>query len=269
MRKIIAFAIVCFASLFAILLIAGKNQLTPSVKNQTPPKFQAEEKLATQKPAIRPQQNLATPIKIGGQATALLNTSEQADTHYGAAKIPPDAVKKENQSEVSAILQNLEPEEIANQFFDQQFKNKIEDFNYEKFKPAILTENLRVIYKTDKQLSENYLKNFKKILDDSAVNIQNQLKNPNLSDSSQLISFYQQTIESLYQLPVPENLLEIHKKELALLETQKRIFELTQNYEQDPLQAMLAFQAQENLNAEFMELNKTINQFISKNQLTI
>ena len=262
MRKIIAFAIVCFASLLALLLIVGKNQLTPSVKNQTPPKFQAEEKPVAENSAVQPKKNSATAFsKVPPAAvTAARNNAEET---------LPNALQQENQATISSILQNLEPEEIANQFFDQQLKNEIENSSYEKFKPAILTENLRIIYKTDDQLSENYFKSFVKIIDTGSVSVQGQLKNPALSDLSQLISSYQQIIESLYQLPVPENLLGIHKKELVLLETQKKIFELMQDYQDNPLQALLAFQAQENLNAEFVELKNAVNEFISKNQLTI
>ena len=253
MRKIISFAIVCFASLLALLLIVGKNQLTPSVKNQTPPKFQAEEKPVVKNSTVQPQQNLVA--AFGNIPPAAIN----------AEKTSPNADQQDNQAKISSILQNLEPEEIANQFFDQQLKNEIENSSYEKFKPTILTENLRIIYKTDSQLSENYIKNLKKITDTGSVNIRNQFKDPSISDLSRVISLYQQIIESLYRLPVPENLLGIHKRELVLMETQKKIFELMQNYQDNPLQALLAFQAQENLNVEFVELKNAINEFISKN----
>src|SRR3989344_5859611 len=106
MRKIISFAIVCFASLLALLLIVGKNQLTPSIKNQTPPKFQTEEKPVVKNSTVQPQQNLVA---------ALSGIPPEAATPAldSARETPPSADQQEHQAKISSILQNLEPEEIA------------------------------------------------------------------------------------------------------------------------------------------------------------
>ena len=84
-----------------------------------------------------------------------------------------------------------------------------------------------------------------------------------------LISAHQKIINRFYKLSVPDGLLDIHKKEIALLTQQKSFFEKVRDIQTDPLAAILAADSIKKVNGEFDNLNSNIISFIQTNKLTV
>ena len=66
-------------------------------------------------------------------------------------------------------------------------------------------------------------------------------------------------------LPVPTPLTNFHKRELALLLAKLAVYQKIQNYESDPLGALVAIQSNDFLNTQFVNLKNDLNNFLALN----
>lgn len=143
-------------------------------------------------------------------------------------------------------------------------------FDPESLKPTINNADLNISSDNSKKALINYLANFNQIIEDSAKKIPTSSLNTeslSLKIISQLVDIYQENINQFYQLPVPSSALEIHKKEIRLLSAQKKIFEKMENYQENPLTAILALNELKNIAGQFINLEEELTDFIKNNNL--
>lgn len=154
---------------------------------------------------------------------------------------------------------------------DQMLAEAAAKFDPKSLYPEISNSDLRISEDASKDSLINYVAAFNQIVKDAAQKIpQNLLQNPqNLSqdDISQLIQVYQNSVSSFYALAVPRLYLTIQKKELQLLTAKKTVFEALQNYQTDPITAILAVKELPNIDSQFQDLQKQFVDFVNNSNL--
>lgn len=231
-KKIIAFTVLSGALAFAVLLIVGKSYNPHSVKTEKPPKLEV-----TNDP-ISPKNLSESDVK---------NTTNELVKNISRelAANPPGS---------------LDPDKVVEEYIAEGIKN----FSHQTLKPEIKTGDLKIIANTSSQLVENYLTSFENILETNFAGVSVPLNDYDSQEWDILQKTYDKTIAEFYNLPVPQNLVNVHRQEISLLMAQKKIFEYIRNYKNDPLQAWLAISASQNIDQEFIELGKIINQYVQK-----
>lgn len=159
----------------------------------------------------------------------------------------------------------VDPEVIVQSLTEDGFKN----FNPKEFQPEVKLTDLKINPNSNQSLSEVYLKTFRSILSHNFKDTKVDFEHPELIGIKNLINAYDQSVKNFYNLEVPQNLIEIHRKEISLLTGQQKVFIAMANYQQDPLQAMLVGKVYGQLEKEFKDLKLEINEFISENKLNI
>ena len=152
-------------------------------------------------------------------------------------------------------------EKLVNEFLTQGIK----DFDYEKLKPTINDADVRIVETEDPIILAQYIKSFFTILS----RVPQSLDDPDAGSIDILASVYDGYIRDYSALQVPRVLLSIHKKNLISLVATKRTLAIVRNYQADPLQAVLAFKALNNLRADMQTLYTEVALFIAEHQLTI
>ncbi len=158
------------------------------------------------------------------------------------------------------------PEDIANQLIAEAAQK----FDPESLKPVIDENKLKIIGDNSQASLLNYLISLGTIILNSSNKIPATILEPeNLSVDvlNQAIGVYENTIEKIYDLRVPQLALDIHKKELSLFGAAKNSLEKITNYEKDPLTAMLVAKNLISLDSQFNDLKKEIAEFIQNNNI--
>ena len=174
------------------------------------------------------------------------------------ARNPDGPANIEDQQWINVI----DPEKVTDLVLADGLKN----FNPKEFFPEIKLASLKI----DNNIkAEVYLKSFQDILTYNFSRQKVDFSNFNSTDIKELVSAYEAAIKAFYNLEVPDNLVTVHQKEIALLIGQKKIFETFINYENDPVRAILAMQIFDQLDKKFSDLNLVIAEFIKNNHVQI
>lgn len=159
----------------------------------------------------------------------------------------------------------LDPETAAAAVAAEGLKN----FNPADFQPEIANADLNISADASPTAIRLYLKTFRDILQHNFSAARVDFSNAALTGIAGLITTYDQAIKDFYRLTAPAPLTDIHRREISLLTGQKKVFERLANYQQDPVQAVIALRAYEELGEQFNQLNAAVAQFIADNNLTI
>lgn len=219
-KKAAALILIAGSAIFAVLIISdGRQQII------------TKETAETARPA---------PEKIPEVKTPETNLTQETINQISGEIISADTLKN-----------NSDPEEIADKYLSQA----IQSFDYNYFKPEVKQSRLNIINDSGPEIIGNYLKNFNQIAQKFGW-----LKLPDArpDNLNKLTDAYAQIIDEFYQLAVPTKLAYIHQQIISLLSGQKLALEKISNYQTDPLQALLAFEAAEKLNEELAILQKTL-----------
>lgn len=151
------------------------------------------------------------------------------------------------------------PQKIAQNYI----KEEVKKFKIEDLKPIIRDEDIRITHEKNIEVLLSYLQSFQKIQEALAqTSIDRQ--NFSIDDARRIENAYENIITALSSADVPEIFVPIHKTVLELFITQKNFLRLALNYENDPVQAMLAIQNTNFLQESIQENQKKFNQEIEK-----
>lgn len=225
-KKILALGLIGGSVIFAALIVAKNNsiEITPSSKISA----DLNRRFENLPPITAPVKNLTL--------EAVENLGEQ---------IRPNSLNNPGQ------LEN--PEEIVARFLAESAK----DFDYNSLKLAV--DRSRLISADSSQKSvDAYIRSFNSLLGSSfgALSLTDDDPGKNLAI---LKSAYEKVIEEMYRLPVPAVFLALHEKTISVLGGQKSAAEIIQNYQKDPLRALLSLGAITKLNEELSAIQKTIS----------
>jgi hypothetical protein len=211
---------------------------------------------------------VGTEIATSTIASSTANLSEvlakKIATEMAAAN-PNGTINVSGKNYVSAP----KPENLANDLYAEAQKN----FDPNSLRPVIKDSDIKISDDNSKDALTNYFVSFNEIIINNAKNIpQNILSSnsdPQTSDFAQITDIYKKGIADFYSLSVPSKILDIDKKEIELLTTEKNIYQALANMDQDPVTANLALNELPNIYQEFDNLKITIDNFIKTNQLNI
>lgn len=140
------------------------------------------------------------------------------------------------------------PDKIALDLIIEAQKN----FDLKKIIPEIKSSDLKISLDTsDKNLSL-YVADYARIIKDSKEKMSQLLKGDFTEEIlSSVITTYEKTISSLYELTVPKLFLDFHKTEISYLSAELTLLKKIQDVNQDQIGALLASQNLPSLDKEF------------------
>ena len=158
----------------------------------------------------------------------------------------------------------LKPEEAVEQMLTEGLKN----FDSTKIRPTITASELIILPDASTELSLSYFRKFYELFEKN-------FKGVLITETSgrlvlaPVVAAYDQASKDFLALPVPKNLVSYHRREVELLVAQKNAFALMNNYEQDPVQAILAAKLGDALTQESVALIKELGVYVEKNNLKL
>ncbi len=170
-------------------------------------------------------------------------------------------------SDGKTLISAPKPEKMVSDLIAEAQKN----FDPNSLRPQISDSFLNISEDNSKQALINYFSSFLNIINTASKQIPDSLNNSvediQISDFSKMVSIHTQAINSFYALSVPKIALNIHKKELELITTEKNIYEKLANADQDPMTAFLAANELLKIENEFAILKINITDLIKKQLL--
>ncbi len=199
------------------------------------------------------RQNEAVAALTGYTYRALGDTGE---SNLTAKLVNVLAQETINSSQSGIPINNQEKiKEITNQ--------TLSDFHPESLIPKITDSQIKITSDSDSVAIDQYLQQFENIFKDGSFN---GVDLDNRSEATAVIVHnYKRFISDLQSLPVPTPLTNFHKRELALLLAKLAVYQKIQNYESDPLGALVAIQSNDFLNTQFVNLKNDLNNFLALN----
>jgi hypothetical protein len=159
------------------------------------------------------------------------------------------------------------PEELTNDLLTEAQKN----FDPNSLVPAIKDSDIKISEDNSKEALVNYFTSFNTIILSNGKNLPSNIISSDVniqsSDFLKLVDVYNSTIKDLYSLTVPRAALNIDKKEIELLTTEKNIYQNLANLNQDPLTANLSLNVLSNVYDGYDKLKVDINTLLKNNQL--
>lgn len=158
----------------------------------------------------------------------------------------------------------------------QWVDKNISKLTIEELKPEILDRSLIITSEQNETTIINY---FKKLNEIAGRNFNNppgkdfNAQNATISDFietlEKLILRYEQTLNELYGLTAPLNLLAIHKEEIKLTAAQQQLIKIIANFHQDPLKALMAISLSKQITLDFKKLKQDALIFLKQNNIAI
>lgn len=137
-------------------------------------------------------------------------------------------------------------------------------FDREYFLPTIDKGSLKVI-SANKEALDYYIAILPTTLKHRASDLNFSLEDKDVQEKLlKAISIYEEIINKLRQLPVPETLSDFHQKEISLVTGQKRVLEALADQERDPIKAVLALQFSQIINNEFLVLKSQFSKIVNQ-----
>jgi len=137
------------------------------------------------------------------------------------------------------------------------------DFHPESLIPKISDSQIKITSASDSVSVNRYLQQFDSILSGGSLDGVDINNRPEAATA--IIRNYKQFISAFKSLPVPILLVDFHKRELALLLAKLAVYQKIQNYESDPLGAIVAIESNDFLDAQFIGLKNDLNNFLAIN----
>ena len=186
------------------------------------------------------------------------NISEKIVENNPAGPLTQNGAKKIKAPEASEIVEKFLAEGLAN-------------FDYESLKPKIADSDINISANASLENIEKYVKEFLaltfKPLSGRAEQVADSSDPTNAVFS--LILVYEERMNEFLALEVPKILAPLHKKHLALLGANKKIFELINEYDNDPLTSVLALNALNLIRAESVDIYRDIARVVIENKIKL
>ena len=241
LRKLISIGLLVGSLVFASLIIFNKSETSNSLTTNTEPAFKIQD---SQLPTAQTDKKL---VASKDNSTSQISKSIAQEI---LARNPNGPELVDQQSSISVP----DPETIV----DKYLADGISNFNINDLKGSVNNAKLNVIADKSPEAIKNYFRDFRDILNNNFQSLKIDTDNLSFEKISQLVSAYNQAIKEFYILPVPQTLFAIHKEQISLMTAQRNIFSILENYNEDPLKALLAIQAFESIQKEVTALKTTV-----------
>ncbi|PIR88986.1 MAG: hypothetical protein COU07_03800 [Candidatus Harrisonbacteria bacterium CG10_big_fil_rev_8_21_14_0_10_40_38] len=144
---------------------------------------------------------------------------------------------------------------------------KINDLGLNVFEaPKINISDFNVVKSQNpKESLKKYSENFSEIISKYGRSTILPTSEPNSSDLKKSAEGIQNLITALYKIEVPEEISEIHLKQVSLLTLQKEIYISLSNIQTDPVKALIGLEELPNISEKFKNLKKEAELIFEKN----
>lgn len=205
-KKIFALTLFGGSLAFAVFIIKGntQQQIVP-ITTSNKPAFEA----------------LSTTINVPDQNNVTQEIAAKFAEELGPIKNADD-------------LKNLEPDKLVNQIFNES----ISAFDPASLIPEVRLQDLKITANYDETIKEAYFKSLSAMAQAEIVKIGETSFESKIDSFKAISSAYDKVAANLYNLVVPEPLVNFHGEVIKTFVLQKKIFDNLANYESDPLKAM-------------------------------
>jgi hypothetical protein len=165
-------------------------------------------------------------------------------------------------------ISTINPEAIANDVLVK----KIEEITRSVLEPQLNGAYIKTTDAANREANIEYLGSRAGIINQAGQAVQEhsfdfrKLTDEDLMD---LIDIYEFTLEQLYALPVPKNLLDLHKEQLRLTTIERNIFTNIANYRTDALSASISISLYEKVFLQISEYRKTLREYMTVNNIKL
>ena len=150
---------------------------------------------------------------------------------------------------------------------EKSVSEAVKNFNPDSLRPVVSDSFIKIVETNDSNSLRNYFLELNRILSEPVKPIK---ENDPLSVTlERALDHYKKIINNLYALPVPRAVSSFHKEEISLLSGKALVLERMRRYENDPLAAILATQADAYFDGKLAELNTQVNSFIVDNNISL
>lgn len=211
------------------------------------------------------------PVTTKPTETVILGTQENSTKNI-AQKIAKSFIE-ENPSgpmspegELGIFAKN--PEEIV----DEILSASTDETTQKVLSPKLHFEDLKTIKNASGKDIAFYFSSREGIIASANQRVKERgasLSSPSVSNLTVFLEVTSRAISELYNLPVPEEVLPIHKEQIRLLAIQEKIFENLVNYERDPMAASVSVSLLFSMTEDLEALSQTISNFIKENNIEI
>ena len=149
---------------------------------------------------------------------------------------------------------------------------KIEEITRFLLQPTLNESYIKTLEATDKEATTEYLRSRSGIITQSIRAVQEHafdFRRLTDNDLADLIGIYESVLEQLYGLPVPKNLIALHREQLRLTTIEKSIFEAIANYRTDALSASIAISLYETAFKQIQSYRQTLRDFMATNNIKL
>lgn len=187
-----------------------------------------------------------------------------------------EALQNANADGIPTLNNELTPNVPDIQNINLWLQQEMQKTTAESLKPAINNADLIISENQSSEAIANYITGQQLIFENNfsapPVNINLDPATATLDDFMKLIAWasgqFKKANKELYGLAVPKNLLDFHKETIRLNAAQATIYDITVNYQKDPVKTMIAMPLRKNVAEEFKTVRTNLENFL-KNQNNI
>ncbi len=137
----------------------------------------------------------------------------------------------------------------------------------DKLRPVVDRSKLTILPTTSKALATTYLTDATAVVKKNLGNLRVRTDELFATDFPAFLEGLDATVEALYKLPVPSDLVAFHIQEIEIFGEQRNIFSAIQNFKVDPIAGYIALQETKVLQKENMELQEWLMNYIEDNEI--
>ncbi len=213
-----------------------------------------------------------------------LSKAENYQYFESSQNLKPNLTEQFSKTVAKTIISKASPKKVngkwnldfpdVNKLVNDYIEQNLQKFDPKEFIPEVKKSQIKILNNNQEKDLVNYFKQFNYIIQKNSQGPKILVTNnpeQNIQILDRLISIFENTINDFYKLPVPndERLIELHQTEIQLLTAQVKVWKKIKNYQQDPLQAILAGKFQETISQGFKNLSEQLNQFIQDYQINL
>lgn len=158
-----------------------------------------------------------------------------------------------------------DPEKLVDELLEKELAN----FDLASIYPTADVRKIKVDENTSITVQSEYFKSFYSIFSSSFKGLSINREQPEKTNFPDIIAAFRKAEAAFYELSVPRPLLDFHTREIVLLGAQANIFIMMRDYQTDPVRALVAAYAGDQVTERVITLLNEINAYMEANNITI
>lgn len=201
------------------------------------------------------------------KAENLYDLSSVSDQPANLTEVLTERIAEEIVANVpQSELQNPQSIQASlDEITEKMFGENLTVLNKEDLKPEVDLKDLRLSSDNSAEAKNLYAKNFQDIFIKHFRQFKPNAAGDSLKNLAELSGLYQNIIDELYLLIVPDTIASLHQEGIGLLGAQKNILDRLVNNENDPLGALAAANQLPNINNDMANFKTKMSNLLLQN----